>query len=424
MKANQITEDGVATFAQLGYILRSRYPWIIVGTLLGILTAGVYLVVVPPQYQATATVNITPISSLPVAEGRAASSLIDYATEKQLAISASTAHAASEVMGGSWTQERLKRGVQVSGDPNSTVLKISYSDHSKRDAIEGANQLSHAYLQVRTTLVLDRGRDIAAALDQETQRLEQELAALGTATGYQTSLDTVRANTLRDSIKTLQDRKIAMGEYSPRSGEVITPASERDIILSPVSSKFITLGALVGLFVGIVLAFFAHAVSRKPLDEEDLEFLLGVPVWRPEDEVNQPGRWELATEFARHASHGAGMTAILVDTDLPDALAASKKLSSVVAGKVVSLHKSRGALLRSLTVTKAAILITPLTWRKSEYLQLQADLAEIDVELIGVVIAEDDDVDVKSKAPETEKAEIKHDQMPKLEPAAEKKVAD
>ncbi|MFV8381453.1 YveK family protein [Corynebacterium hindlerae] len=388
MTAKHVTEDGAISIAQLGYIVRNRRLWILLGVVLGIVIAMAYLVTTPKQYRSTAVVNIVPISSQPVAEGKAASSLIDLATEKQLAESARTAKVAADALDWRWTPERLKSGVKASGDPNGTVINISYSDSSREDAVAGANELAHAYLLVRTNLATERGKDLETSLDQEIGRLEGELReGQNNVSGSQ--VDDVRAQTIRSAIETLQDRKLTIAGFAPRSGEVITPAHLGSAQETPEKTKIAALGILAGLFVGVLLAFAVHLLSRKPSDDEDLEFLLGVPVWQAERDVSSSTRWDLAAEFVRHASHESQATAVLVDTNAPDAVDAGRAMSSASGGALIEVNKTRGALLRSLNTADAAILVVALTWAKKELLQLKDDLENIGINLLGVVLVDD-----------------------------------
>lgn len=388
MTTKHVTEAGAVSMAQLSYIVRNRRLWILLGVVLGIVVAMAYLVTTPKQYRATAVVNIVPISSQPVAEGKAASSLIDLATEKQLAESASTAKVAADALDWRWTPERLRSGVKASGDPNGTVINISYSDSSREDAVAGANELADAYLLVRTNLATERGKDLEKSLDQEIDRLEGELRE-GQNNVSGPRVDDVRAQTIRSAIETLQDRKLTIAGFAPRSGEVITPAHMGSAQETPEKTKIAVLGILAGLFVGVLLAFAVHLLSRKPSDDEDLEFLLGVPVWQAERDVPPSTRWELAAEFVRHASHESHATAVLVDTSSPEAVVAGKTVISASGGALIDVKKTRGALLRSLNTVDAAILVAPLTWAKKELLQLKDDLENVGTNLLGVVLVDE-----------------------------------
>ncbi len=378
--------DGSIGFSSLVRILRKRSWWLLLGTVLGLVAAGLYLFVIPTTYTGTAQVNITAVSSEPVTEGRAVSSLVDLSTERQLAASSNTAQLAAEYLGEGWTAKELMSGVSVSGDPEGTVLRISYTDIDQQRAIEGADQLAKAYLQVRTSLVLERVASVVNSIDTKIEENERELETLMETTGGYDPASSVRVETLRNDIQALQERRSTWNDISVQAGQVITPASANDVRADPVRWRVLVLGLFGGLFLGVLLVLVRQLVARRPTGPEEIEDLLDVPVWRPVGDVGDQKRWELAAEMVRHANRTPDNLAVLVDWNSTDGRSAASALTETVVAAIIDINNDRAQILRALIGVQSAVLVVPLSWPKKFLTELVKDIESIDVALIGVIV--------------------------------------
>ncbi|AKK04817.1 capsular polysaccharide biosynthesis protein [Corynebacterium mustelae] len=381
-------EHGSIGFAALLRIVLKRGLWVLVGTVVGLVIAVGYLLVVPTTYTGTAEVNITAVSSEPVTEGRSASSLVDLSTERQLAASSSTAQLAAAYLGDGWTSEMLMEGISVTGDPDGTVLRVAYTDTDQQRAVEGADQLARAYLDVRSSLVIDRIESVVKSIDRQIKESELELERLLQAQdGYNTSV-TVRIDTVRLAIQALQQRRTTWNDVSVESGQVITPAKENVVDTNPSKSKILALGLLSGMFLGIVLALVRHVAARRPLEPEDLEELLDAPVWRPIASVGDKTRWDLAAELLRYAKNDDDSLAIIVDWSASDAMAAAAALSQSTVATMIDVNNNRAQVLRELVGVQSAVLVVPLNWHKVDLQQFVTDIEAINVSLIGIIVVD------------------------------------
>lgn len=381
------SSDGAIGISSLIRILRKRVQWIVLGIILGLVGAGAYIFFVPTTYTGTAEVNITAVSAQPLTEGKAASSLVDLSTERQLAASSNTATLAAEYLGAGWTTGQLMQGVTVSGDPDGTVLRISYSDTNEERAIQGADNLARAYLEVRTSLAKERISNVVSSIDKQIADNERELEGLNQA-GVYDSASSVRAETLRSDIQSLQERRSTWNDVSVQAGQVITPASANPVRTEPIWWRVVALGFAGGFFLGLILVLIRQAVARRPSGPEEIELLLDSPVWRPVGKVGTPGRWDLAAEQVRHANRKNDSLAILVDWPVADGKAATEALADVIVATIIDTNNERAQILRALSGLSTAVLVVPMNWSKSELTEFVADLESVDVSLLGVIVVE------------------------------------
>lgn len=381
------SSDGAIGISSLIRILRKRVQWIVLGIVLGLVGAGAYIFFVPTTYTGTAEVNITAVSAQPLTEGKAASSLVDLSTERQLAASSNTATLAAEYLGAGWTTGQLMQGVTVSGDPDGTVLRIAYSDTNEERAIQGADNLARAYLEVRTSLAKERISNVVSSIDKQIADNERELEGLNQA-GVYDSASSVRAETLRSDIQSLQERRSTWNDVSVQAGQVITPASANPVRTEPIWWRVVALGFAGGFFLGLILVLIRQAVARRPSGPEEIELLLDSPVWRPVGKVGAQGRWDLAAEQVRHANRENDSLAILVDWPVADGQAATEALADVIVATIIDTNNERAQILRALSGLSTAVLVVPMNWSKSELTQFVADLESVDVSLLGVIVVE------------------------------------
>jgi hypothetical protein len=381
------SSDGAIGISSLIRILRKRVQWIVLGIVLGLVGAGAYIFFVPTTYTGTAEVNITAVSAQPLTEGKAASSLVDLSTERQLAASSNTATLAAEYLGAGWSTGQLMQGVTVSGDPDGTVLRISYSDTNEERAIQGADNLARAYLEVRTSLAKERISNVVSSIDKQIADNERELEGLNQA-GVYDSASSVRAETLRSDIQSLQERRSTWNDVSVQAGQVITPASANPVRTEPIWWRVVALGFAGGFFLGLILVLIRQAVARRPSGPEEIELLLDSPVWRPVGKVGTPGRWDLAAEQVRHANRKNDSLAILVDWPVADGKAATEALADVIVATIIDTNNERAQILRALSGLSTAVLVVPMNWSKSELTEFVADLESVDVSLLGVIVVE------------------------------------
>ena len=285
------------------------------------------------------------------------------------------------------------RGITVTADPEGTVLNISYTDEEEQRAIAGADQLAQAYLEVRTSLVVERAQGAFNTIDQQIAATEEELQKLLASGENVTVSGSVREGTLRQAIEALQLRRVNWSALSIQAGQVITPAAAHDVESDPSTAKVLLLGLLSGLFLGVLMALVRHGLARRPAGNEDVEVLLGVPVWRPVGPVGDETRWGLAAEMVRHANRSYDGLAILVDGHSGDGLDAANAVARVARAAIIDINVDPTRVLRALNGLQSAVLVVPLSWRKVDLTQLLVDVEAVGITLIGAIVVQSIDTE-------------------------------
>ena len=249
-------------------VLKRQWMPVVAMALLGGLAALGYLYVVPGKVVASTLVNINVIVSDPFNPSRPASGLLDAATESALASSYVVADDAATQLHSGDNAAQLQEGVSVSVGPNSTTVKIAYSSDSPARAQAGADAIARSYLAYRQSQAEARK---ATMLDQFDKQLAALAASLKTAAPVDRTAITNRASNIENQMNQLR-------AVATTGGEILTPAAQNPTIRQPQSSTLVMAGLLVGLTLGVILAFIFNALGRRVRDSYDIERSTTAPV--------------------------------------------------------------------------------------------------------------------------------------------------
>lgn len=190
-------------------------------------------------------------------------------TEAALLVSERTL---SQVVDDGADTSELRRRIQVTAEPNTSVLVVKVRDTSASRASRLARDVSAAYLDVRRKYLLDRRTQVLAAL---RERFDQ-LAALGVATPGAT-VDGQPTGSVAAEMESV-DRAISEIILTPTSaGEILS--SDPAVQQSRDFSMFVGSGVAVGIGLGSL--FLLSRLTRRRDDslfesepsQPDLELL-------------------------------------------------------------------------------------------------------------------------------------------------------
>jgi capsular polysaccharide biosynthesis protein len=267
-------------------VLRRRW-WIIVGlVILGALGAAGYLKVAHKEYTATASVYVqaTGAQANQVANGRT-SGAVNMDSEAQLVQSNSVATIAAHTLHAS-SPTALSSHVSVTVPANSQVLQISCTQHTAADAAACAQAFANAYLKNRSASAASQAdatlatlRSQAAPLQRDVAKLTSKIAALP-SNSPQEATAKAQLNSDQSQLSALnrQIGSIIAEQANSSPGSIITAATPPSKPTSPKKTLILPGGIVIGLLVGLILAFLVDRRDQRVRNAADLERRLDVPV--------------------------------------------------------------------------------------------------------------------------------------------------
>ena len=148
-------------------VFRRRWPYVVVGLVLGLLLGALAVRVLPSTYASTASVMVQSNSDDTALKDARTNSEINLDTEAQIVKSMVVAKLAQERLGGDTVPRTLAEHVNVSVPANTTVLDITFSAPDPRAAQRGAQAFADAYL-AQATISNRPAQELAEANDVPT----------------------------------------------------------------------------------------------------------------------------------------------------------------------------------------------------------------------------------------------------------------
>lgn len=267
-------------------VLRRRWRTIIALTILGVFAAGAYLAVAPKSYTSTASVYVTPnVANAAALLGNKTSTVVNMDNEVQIVTSASVARLAAKELGSNLPPTALAQHVSVTVPANTQVLQIGCAEGSPLAATKCAQAFATSYLAAREATARAK---ISSAI-QEDQAKEKRL--LATSIALQAQIKTLRADSqaalaaradLANVITQLAPLRAAIATLDAstnyKAGYIITAALRPSAPSSPRKLLVVPSGVMVGLLIGLLLAFWADRRDDRVHSAADLERFLNVPV--------------------------------------------------------------------------------------------------------------------------------------------------
>ena len=270
-------------------VLRRRW-WIIVAcACIGLVGAFAYVTVAPKSYTATASVNVTPTAAdqtNAVAGSRTSGATVNLDTQSQVVTSTAVATLAGQALHSTLTPFKLAAQVNVTVPPNSSILDITCTASTATGAADCANEFAKAYLQNRHSSAVDYVNAQLKTLQTQVSQLNSSIAALGTKINTLPKNSPQRAT---DSAQRLSDKsklnKLTQ-EYATTNGQlantnggtvnnVATPPGKPS---SPKKSLIIPSGLVLGLLIGLIIAFLVDRRDKRIHSAAHAERVLDLPV--------------------------------------------------------------------------------------------------------------------------------------------------
>lgn len=247
-----------------------RHWWIaLLATALGLGGGVVVTRMLPKVYESSTSVLVQAVDQDVNAQGGRTKGTINLDTEAQLVGSGAVAVKAQQLLRSSVSPIDLARNVSVEVPANTTVLVISYESDNPKTAQAGSHAFAEAYLR-------NREETAQADLDEQIKTLSLKIRQLtGALTGINNRLAGTRAgssdrsnleslrNNSQNQLNALTGRLNELTTTTIGAGSIISDARLPDAPTSPNALLDMAAGAMIGLLVGLAVAFTRERFDRR-----------------------------------------------------------------------------------------------------------------------------------------------------------------
>jgi succinoglycan biosynthesis transport protein ExoP len=264
-----------------------RHPVLIVGALaLGVLGGVEVHRTTGAQYTASGQLLVDAPSTTPFNSSVAAGKNIDMQTEQQIASSQLVVDAAAKALAEPGLQgSDLQKHLTVAASPNTEILQFGYTDSRPAEAARRVNAVMAAYLGQRQATAETSLKSITAGLNAQLKPLLASYNSLsnqinGFANGDGTAKDYALSEraSVATQIAAVQTDLASYQAVSTTPGQVLAQAVAPTVPAGVGGSLLAAIGGVVGLALGILLAWMASVLDRRVRDSRDVLRHLGAPV--------------------------------------------------------------------------------------------------------------------------------------------------
>lgn len=265
-------------------VFRRQLALIVAITLLGAAAAAAYTFRRTPVYESSASVLVRAITTNAFDPGSRVDQQLNMFNQRQLAQSEPVAALAAKTLKTTATPAQLLEHVKVDVPANSQILRVRYQDTVPLTAQRGADAFAKAYLVSREADARAQATTSQKSLQKDIARFQKQASAAekqiadpdaDSATRQAAQAKLAAANNRLDQLLSqlsgFQSLDFTPGTVIAAAGLPATPAS-------PNNRLDIGIGLLVGLFLGVVLAFVRDRTDDRLRGREDLAERLDRPV--------------------------------------------------------------------------------------------------------------------------------------------------
>lgn len=265
-------------------VFKRQLVLILAITLLGAAAAAAYTFRRTPVYESTASVLVRAITTNAFDPGSRVDQQLNMFNQRQLAQSEPVAAVAAKELKTTATPAQLLEHVNVDVPANSQILRIKYQDTVPQTAQKGADAFAAAYLNSREADARAQATTSQKSLQADINRFQKQATAAekviadpdaDSATRQAAQAKLAAANNRLDQLLTQLSGYQSL-DFTP--GTVIAAADLPSTPASPNNRLDIGIGLLVGLFLGVVLAFVRDRTDDRLRGREDLAERLDRPV--------------------------------------------------------------------------------------------------------------------------------------------------
>jgi Mrp family chromosome partitioning ATPase/capsular polysaccharide biosynthesis protein len=248
----------------------------------------------PRLYESSTSVLVQAVDQDVNAQGSRTKGTINLDTEAQLVGSGAVAVKAAQLLRSTVSPVELARKVSVEVPANTTVLVVRYETDNANGAQAGSHAFAEAYLRNREETAqsgLDQQiKTLSAKIKQLTTNLtviNGRLARARPASSERSNLESLRSNS-QNQLNSLTGRLNELTTTTVGAGSIISDARAPDRPTSPNALLNTATGAMIGLLVGLALAFVRERYDRRLRTTSDVRDRARIGVLAALDERTMP----------------------------------------------------------------------------------------------------------------------------------------
>jgi Mrp family chromosome partitioning ATPase/capsular polysaccharide biosynthesis protein len=291
MEASRPPSSDVAHY--LGAV--RRHWWIaLVAAAAGVGVGAAVTHSLPRVYESSAAVLVQSVDQDVNAQGGRTKGSVNLDTEAQLVGSGAVAAKAVALLRTTVSPLELAKSVSVQVPANTTVLVITFQADSPLKAQAGSHAFAEAYLRNREETARAQLDKQIASLNLKVKQLTGALtginARLATArpgSSSESNLQSLRSNS-QNQLNNLTGRLNELTTTTVGGGSIISDARMPDTPSSPNTLLDIATGGMIGLLLGLALAYLRERFDRRLVTAVDVRDRGRVPVLAALDERTTP----------------------------------------------------------------------------------------------------------------------------------------
>jgi Mrp family chromosome partitioning ATPase len=272
-----------------------RHWWIaLVATAAGLGVGATVTHSLPRVYESSSSVLVQAVDQDTNAQGGRTKGSVNLDTEAQLVGSGAVAAKAAALLRTDVPPLELAHSVSVQVPANTTVLVITFQADSPLKAQAGSHAFAEAYLRNReetARAALDRQ---IASLNLKVKQLTIALTAINAKLSQARRGSSIESNLLslrnnsQNQLNSLTGRLNEVTTTTINNGSIISDARLPDKPSSPNTLLDIATGGMIGLLLGLALAYLRERFDRRLVTAVDVRDRGRVPVLAALDERTTP----------------------------------------------------------------------------------------------------------------------------------------
>lgn len=278
----EAADEGLVNFSDYLRVLRRRKVLVALGLVLGVIAGFGYFHSQPKSYTSTASVQVKPIATNVQGGSSASSNTINISTETQVARSTAIAQRVVTTLRVNQPPTKLIRRLTVTVPGKSNVLQFTYTGSSVSSAQQITQAFANSYLTLRKEQATALVKGLAQDLQTRIAALQSQLLVVQTTLSTSTQGTSAYSNAvamqkqLTAQLVPLRTRLDSLNTLVLDPGTVIVPAGAGRPTGLALKLLLIA-GGLIGLVIGILLAFLRDLTDNRIRETSDVERAAGSP---------------------------------------------------------------------------------------------------------------------------------------------------